>query len=582
MIALHSKRGADLLRLICSVLACVSVVQARCLSNLSDSNACMDIPSAVGTGLLQTKATQATKIAMPSTSFFEEEAVQAPGLVPHDDGEDPGLAPHDVGYGAVRAISPEQDSALPETVPKVPDDSDQDPDAEMIAPLAQAAAKSSVALIDGGDSTDEPQRQLFADSEPASAPIDSRRVVDGPQPQAFAIEPPLAIELPRRSLAIEPPLSAPPALSGREGEGGQALLGARAEGGATESARGVAGAIGKAGELGEIGEGRNLIDSHQRLPVSRLALPIENRRTSQSADWQTNLIDNKRTSKSADYQAYSRWQLSEKERLMSELRRMQTLAGASNYKEDPSKLVQEPEYLVEEPQAGPQAAQPSARHEAEEIPLRYAPDQFVQEAGVEFGPKHGGHCTPKCTWSCDKPVCDEVCEPICKPPKCETRCNSITTAGCAMECKKPHCAVVCPKKNKASGPSCTTKCSEPQCKLQCPQSQSCRNVCEQPLCEYDCKAPSNCPIPKCKMVCEVPKKCRSSSFHETLPPLQAGQVAVQTFRAPAPTRQTQEAAGMQASSLPMLEVHVRSPMQQRKVSIPVLQDLDGADAFEPF
>lgn len=489
---------------------------------------------------------------MPSMAFFEEEAVQAPAA---DDGEaEPAVAPHDVGYGfAERPIS----SALPETVPKVPDASDEDPDAE-IAPEAQAAAESSTALLDRGSSTDVPQRQLPADSEP---------------PSAFS-----SLDAP---LAVEPPLSAPSASGVSESEQGHALVGARAEGGATGSAHDLDGSTDKVAELGDSGEGRSLIGNQQ----------IVDRRPSQPADYQDpsrwrQLPEKKQrpsqSAQSANYQDSPRWQqLSEKE----------WRARPNNDNEHLKKPAREPQAV--QPQVEPQAvqrgarreaAQRGARHEAGEIPLRYAEDQFVQEADAELGPKHGGHCTPKCTWSCDKPVCDEVCEPVCKAPKCETRCNSITTAGCAMECKKPHCAVVCPKlkSSRASGPSCTTQCSEPQCKLQCPQSQSCRNVCEQPFCEYDCKAPENCPVPKCKMVCEVPKKCRSSSFHETLPPLQAGQVAVQTFRAPAPTRQTQEATQMQPSRLPMMEVRVQSPSQHKKVFMPMLQDREGADAFEPF
>merc|ERR1719253_310199 len=97
MSACNSKARVALLNRVVSILACVSVVQARCLSSLNDSSACTDVSAAAGTGLLQTKATQAMKVSMPAMSFFEEEGVQSPTA---GNGEaELGPAPHDVGFG---------------------------------------------------------------------------------------------------------------------------------------------------------------------------------------------------------------------------------------------------------------------------------------------------------------------------------------------------------------------------------------------------------------------------------------------------------------------------------------------------
>merc|ERR1719272_20579 len=102
-----------------------------------------------------------------------------------------------------------------------------------------------------------------------------------------------------------------------------------------------------------------------------------------------------------------------------------------------------------------------------------------------------------------------------------------------MECDKPECAVMCPKSQCPSHdcPFCKATCGDPVCKLKCPNKQPCHNVCEQPTCEWKCKAPTECPAPKCQMVCEHPKNCMGNTYQD-MPPLQPGEIAVQSFTTP--------------------------------------------------
>merc|ERR1719203_501049 len=76
--------------------------------------------------------------------------------------------------------------------------------------------------------------------------------------------------------------------------------------------------------------------------------------------------------------------------------------------------------------------------------------------------------------------------------------------------------------------------------LQCPKAQPCHNECEQPKCDWKCKAPSTCPKPVCRMECETQHNCVGSTFRE-LPPLQQGEMLVQSFAAPASGRHAQPA-----------------------------------------
>lgn len=141
-------------------------------------------------------------------------------------------------------------------------------------------------------------------------------------------------------------------------------------------------------------------------------------------------------------------------------------------------------------------------------------------------------CVPRCRWECNDPRCAQQCRPVCKAPKCETRCGTPDVSACSMDCSKPHCMVVCPKAlcPKVACAHCSTTCSDPVCKLNCPKSQPCRNVCQEPECEWDCRRPTDCPLPQCSMVCEHPKNCFATT-HTVLPDLLPGEVSVGGFSA---------------------------------------------------
>lgn len=143
-------------------------------------------------------------------------------------------------------------------------------------------------------------------------------------------------------------------------------------------------------------------------------------------------------------------------------------------------------------------------------------------------------CAAQCTWKCDAPKCEEHCVPQCSPPVCETRCHA-NTDGCAMDCGKHECAVICPKAQLSLGQGlsdvkCHAVCQSPVCKLNCPQPQPCRNVCQEPACSFSCSAPEDCPAPKCEMVCAHPEHCMAST-HKDLPELLQGEIRVGRFSA---------------------------------------------------
>mmetsp|Transcript_105744 Transcript_105744/g.286991 ORF Transcript_105744/g.286991 Transcript_105744/m.286991 type:complete len:551 (+) Transcript_105744:168-1820(+) len=170
--------------------------------------------------------------------------------------------------------------------------------------------------------------------------------------------------------------------------------------------------------------------------------------------------------------------------------------------------------------------------------------EAARAAGTsEYQPVHE-HCTPRCSYTCETPKCDEECHQVCESPTCQTRCKDVDLSGCRMNCGKPHCAVICPQDTcmDEDCPQCETKCSEPMCMLECPRAQPCHNACEHPKCDWKCKAPSTCPKPTCRMACETPHDCVGSTFKE-LPPLQQGEMLVQSFAAPAnlPSRHDQPA-----------------------------------------
>lgn len=157
-------------------------------------------------------------------------------------------------------------------------------------------------------------------------------------------------------------------------------------------------------------------------------------------------------------------------------------------------------------------------------------------------------CTPKCLWKCESQACDEVCTPKCEDPKCEVRCSSPDLGECFMDCQNPDCRVTCPERMCPARdcPTCETTCTKPVCKLQCPASQNCRSVCEKPKCSWDCKAPNDCPAPKCQMFCEKAPACSGGLTHESvMPPLENGEVGVQTFVAPVRTDKSKGASTIQ-------------------------------------
>jgi len=175
-----------------------------------------------------------------------------------------------------------------------------------------------------------------------------------------------------------------------------------------------------------------------------------------------------------------------------------------------------------------------------------------QLSAAELQPNHA-QCMPQCRYQCTNLTCDEECTPDCESPKCQTRCNQPDLTGCQMQCGQPHCSVVCPQR-PGSRAQCTTHCSEPMCMLQCPKAQNCHSVCEQPQCSWKCRAPSSCPQPTCTMNCEAPSGCVGST-HRELPPLQLGEVAVQSFAAPAgfamgvvPSAQAEEPVSLRGAS----------------------------------
>lgn len=168
----------------------------------------------------------------------------------------------------------------------------------------------------------------------------------------------------------------------------------------------------------------------------------------------------------------------------------------------------------------------------ETVPID-APTHAPSPPPVVYQPDHSS-CTPQCTWKCESKKCDEVCAPVCKAPQCQTRCKGFNTKSCHMECVKPHCAVVCPKRicPRDNCPKCKTTCSKPSCKMRCnADEQPCRNVCAQPDCKWQCKAPRDCPKPNCKMVCELPKNCLGSTSKQ-LPAMDPGECEVKSFEAP--------------------------------------------------
>lgn len=142
------------------------------------------------------------------------------------------------------------------------------------------------------------------------------------------------------------------------------------------------------------------------------------------------------------------------------------------------------------------------------------PSEKKPKNDVTFTPLQSPDCFPKCTWDCGDKSCDEECKPFCEPPECTTRCDGMNISLCHMECQKPHCAVICPKK---VGPKslCTTSCSPAVCKMKCDEKKlPCHSFCKKPKCKWFCKAPEKCKKPKCKLTCIKPPPCLNSTKPE--------------------------------------------------------------------
>jgi len=156
--------------------------------------------------------------------------------------------------------------------------------------------------------------------------------------------------------------------------------------------------------------------------------------------------------------------------------------------------------------------------------------QSNEALGMGSETRNSGRCIPQCFYQCEDVRCDEVCEPICKPATCETRCQSVDLSSCTEDCSHPQCRIDCPYRQcpSAQCPFCQTKCGQPRCVLKCPEQQPCNTVCEQPACTWKCRAPQACPKPKCQMFCQHPPGCMETSY-QSLPPLQTGEVRVQSF-----------------------------------------------------
>jgi len=482
-------------RHICVLLAIISLTQAYHLSANDDA---AEI-SASGSLLLQTKATQKSGMAMPGSSFFEEDAVQAaPQLQKLPD--IPMMAPHDVGGYAVPVVAPEETSLM-------------------------AFADQSLGNSGSTVNMEDP------DSEP------------------IAVEPPL----PSSSDLL--PSHRPSALGQLQTRTGQSADVSRWR---LKAAAEVASRKPEVDEKED--EESNEENSEKEEAEEEKAEKEQNQQNEEDTDkGQAEDEESPRTRKrTSEHEAQAEEEINEakeeeekdfKEEVNDEEHSSHRSAQKAKTKERSSNQNDEYE----------EASTQSADFEEP----AYAHAAASTNKAADLAPEHGGHCIPTCTWKCDSPKCDEDCEPVCQAPKCETRCAGISTAGCSMECTKPHCAVMCAKTMCSGGgcPECATKCSEPQCNLKCPKSKACKNVCEQPRCEWKCKAPLHCPKPKCQMFCETPKKCHSASFSQRLPPLQAGQMGVPSFAAP---REQAE------SGVVDVDVLSHALPRRRQVSLPVL------------
>lgn len=161
-----------------------------------------------------------------------------------------------------------------------------------------------------------------------------------------------------------------------------------------------------------------------------------------------------------------------------------------------------------------------------------------------------GKCTPKCTWHCGTRQCDQVCTPNCQSPRCQTRCQGVSTLGCKMECSEPQCTVLCPPTPCAGTdcPGCAMQCGKPSCNTVCPpNTNQCEQICEKPVCNWKCTAPLDCPKPTCSLECDPPKPCDTPAQQVvSLPPLQEGHMVVESFNPPMALQQQLATHGRKA------------------------------------
>jgi len=108
-------------------------------------------------------------------------------------------------------------------------------------------------------------------------------------------------------------------------------------------------------------------------------------------------------------------------------------------------------------------------------------------------------CHPEGRYSCDDPVCPAVCSPICDAPVCSSCVNTTEdgqvctpVSGCEVRCPADQCEA-------DSCPVCETVCHENLC-----ADDECTVLCEATVCAWQCRKPSDCPVPVCELFCEAP------------------------------------------------------------------------------
>eukprot|EP00932_Pfiesteria_piscicida_P012750 SRR837773.24179.p4 GENE.SRR837773.24179~~SRR837773.24179.p4 ORF type:complete len:135 (-),score=52.00 SRR837773.24179:54-458(-) len=113
------------------------------------------------------------------------------------------------------------------------------------------------------------------------------------------------------------------------------------------------------------------------------------------------------------------------------------------------------------------------------------------------------------------------------------------------------------------------------CMLQCPKAQPCHNVCEHPKCTWKCRAPDSCPKPVCNMTCDTPSNCVGSTFQQ-LPPLNRGEMLVQSFVAPSVRSLEELSQPLADGGLSQADLR----QDQGTMQVPVYVGADGASSSQ--